>query len=157
MQKVKNSKQKAKLWKKISNADIDVFFPRCVGIKTEKRDQSYLTFVAQTKHVVTTFEITFIKFLVSCITLSTFVKVAAFPTVGFFTVNWSCWTYVGTRSKFSKSSFLCGPPGTCIHTTSYTNLRLLTVSQGKRARELFFNDFLNVAKKKKKMFWYKNV
>lgn len=77
--------------------------------------RAYLTFVAQTKHVVTTFEITFIKFFVSCITLSTLVKVAAFPTVGFFTVNWSCCTYVGTRSRFSKSSFLCGPPGTCTH------------------------------------------
>ena len=45
------------------------------------------TFVAQTKHVVTTFDMTFMRFFVSCITLSTFVNVAAFPTVGFFTVN----------------------------------------------------------------------
>lgn len=56
---------------------IDRIFPR-------------LTFVAQTKHVVTTFEITFMRFFVSCMTLSTFVNVAAFPTVGFFTVNCSC-------------------------------------------------------------------
>ena len=46
-----------------------------------------LTLVAQTKHVVTTLDITSMRFLVSWITLSTFVNVAALPTVGFFTVN----------------------------------------------------------------------
>lgn len=71
-----------------------------------------LTLVAQVKHVVTTLEITSIRPLVSWITLSTLVKVAALPTVGFFTVNCSCCTYVGTRSRFSSNSFLWIPPGT---------------------------------------------
>lgn len=87
-------------------------------MRWERRKEDFeqiITFVAQTKHVVTTFDITFMRFFVSCITLSTFVNVAALPTVGFLTVNWSCWTYVGTRSRFSRSSFLCGPPGTCDH------------------------------------------
>lgn len=46
-----------------------------------------LTLVAHSKQVVTTLEIAFIRFLVSCITLSTFVKVAALPTVWSLTVN----------------------------------------------------------------------
>lgn len=71
-----------------------------------------LTLVAQVKHVVTTLEITSIRPLVSWITLSTLVKVAALPTVGFLTVNCSCCTYVGTRSRFSSNSFLWIPPGT---------------------------------------------
>lgn len=72
-----------------------------------------LTLVAQTKQVVTTFDITFINVLVSLMTLSTFENVADFPTVGIFTVNCNCCTYVGTWSNCSKSSFLFAPMGTC--------------------------------------------
>lgn len=72
--------------------------------------------VAHSKHTVTTLEITFIRFFVSCMTLSTLVKVAAFPTVWSLTVNCSLCTNVGTLSRFSRSSFFCAPPGTWITT-----------------------------------------
>lgn len=72
-----------------------------------------LTLFAHSKHVVTTLLMTFIRFFVSCITWSTLTKVAAFPTVGSFTVNCSVCTYVGTLSKWSSSSFFCCPAGTC--------------------------------------------
>ncbi len=72
-----------------------------------------LTSVAQTKHVVTTLEITFINVFVSLMTLSTLVNVAAFPTVGFLTVNCNCCTCVGTWSSCSINSFLWEPAGTC--------------------------------------------
>lgn len=71
-----------------------------------------LTLVAHSKQVVTTLEITFIRFFVSCITLSTLVNVAAFPTVWSLTVNCNLCTKVGTLSRCSRSSFLFDPPGT---------------------------------------------
>lgn len=71
-----------------------------------------LTLLAQSKHVETTFDMIFMRFFVSCMTWSTFTNVAAFPTVGSLTVNWSVCTYVGTLSNWSRSSFLGGPAGT---------------------------------------------
>lgn len=90
----------------------------CFLNNINKRLKNELTLVAQTKQVVTTLEITPIRFLVSTITLSTLLKVAALPTVGFLTQNWSCCTYVGTWSRCSSSSFLCEPMGTCQHQQS---------------------------------------
>lgn len=69
------------------------------------------TFVAQFNDALTTFVMTDIRFLVSCITLSTLVKVAVFPTVTFLTANCNCCTYVGTLSILSKSSFFGEPVG----------------------------------------------
>lgn len=70
------------------------------------------TLFAHSKHVVTTLLMTFIRRLVSCITLSTLQNVADRPTVGSLTVNCSCWTYVGTLSRCAKSSFFVVPAGT---------------------------------------------
>lgn len=71
-----------------------------------------LTLLAQSKQVVTTLLMTFIKFFVSRMTWSTFTNVAAFPTVGSFTVNCSVCTNVGTTSNWSSSSFFESPAGT---------------------------------------------
>lgn len=81
-----------------------------------------LTLFAQSKHVDTTFDMIFIKFLVSCMTWSTFTNVADFPTVGSFTWNWSVWTYVGTLSKWSSSSFFGWPAGTYVYGRNGKNL-----------------------------------
>lgn len=71
-----------------------------------------VTLFAQSKHVVTTLLMTFMRCLVSWMTLSTLLKVAARPTVGSLTVNCSCCTYVGTLSRCSNNSFFVVPAGT---------------------------------------------
>jgi hypothetical protein len=86
-----------------------------------------VTLFAQSKQVVTTLLMTFMRCLVSWMTLSTLLKVAARPTVGSFTVNCSCCTYVGTLSRCSRSSFFVVPAGTC----NWIITRLLiTMSKG---------------------------
>lgn len=89
--------------------------------KEQPLQKYILTLVAQTKQVVTTLEMTPMRFLVSWITLSTLEKVAALPTVGFLTLNCSCCTYVGTWSRCSRSSFLWDPMGTCQHRQRVSN------------------------------------
>jgi hypothetical protein len=59
-------------------------------MKERKKGKSAITLLAHSKQVLTTFETQFMQFLVSWMTASTLVNVAAFPTVGFFTVNCNC-------------------------------------------------------------------
>jgi len=73
---------------------------------------SGLTLLAVSKQIPTTVVMTSMRLLVSLMTESTLVKVAAFPTVGFLTLNWSCWTRVGTSSTFSRRDFFSRPVGT---------------------------------------------
>ena len=70
------------------------------------------------KQVVTTLATAFMRFLVSWMTLSTLLKVAAFPTVGDLMVKFSCWQYTGSLSRFPRRSFIGPPGGTCKNKTS---------------------------------------
>ena len=71
-----------------------------------------LTLVAQMKQVVTTLATAFMRFLVSWMTLSTLLKVAALPTVGDLMVKFSCWQYTGNLSRLESRSFFGEPGGT---------------------------------------------
>ena len=75
----------------------------------------WLTFVAHIKQVVTTLATQFIRSLVCCITVSTLLKVADFPTVGDLRVKLSCWQRIGKRSKCVTRSVLWVPAGTWNH------------------------------------------
>ena len=71
--------------------------------------------MAHIKQVVTTLATQFIRSLVCCITVSTLLKVADFPTVGDLRVKLSCWQRIGKRSKCVTRSVLWVPAGTWNH------------------------------------------